>query len=131
VDLQSEIEQTLPVLVALVRGVNLHASAAVQQPGAANRSRVPMTPGNQNQSTQFQSLPPAGNPNAPAQFQTRVPSQRFIGVFGPNVVSMDAITIQQLVALENDLRQALPLLQALNGVVDLNQTGLNPGVTGS
>lgn len=109
--LQTNIEETLPILVALT------SNASVTVPSAnAQGAVVPIT-----------SLPPGlfltptGRTNG-AQQPTVISM-----TLGTNVIEIDPATFQALVLLQNDLELTLPVLQSLNGTEPRATNAAIPG----
>jgi hypothetical protein len=119
-DLQANIEQALPVLHSLTSGIATEANG-VAAPNAQNsqtapnavisRRAVPGVVGTQNSGE--------ANQTAGRILQRQTPSgvHEYFGMVGTNAFGMNPRTFQMLVILRNDLQNALPVLQSLNGSV--------------
>ena len=99
-NLQTNVEVTLPVLGVLTSNATVALSSGTTQTPS---TVVPIT-----QAPQGMFLPPTGQVNTP---QPTVISM----TLGTNVIEIDPPTFQALVQLRDDLEQALPVLQTLNG----------------
>jgi hypothetical protein len=114
--LQSNIEETLPVLAL----VTSNATVA----GAGENGGIPgaVAPITSNPSGLM--LPPTGAAHGALPAQTS-----FSMTVGTNTFTIDQPTLQALVVLRDDLEQALPVLQALNGTSPTNAIAPLPPVT--
>jgi hypothetical protein len=101
--LQTNVEETLPVLSFMTSNATVEISSA-QNPQAA----APVVPG---PASPF--LPPTGRTNPAEPTLLAVP-------LGTNTVLMDQSTFQGVATLQNDLAALLPVLQALNGTTVTN-----------
>lgn len=99
-NLQTNIEETLPVLGVLT------SNATVTLPSTTSQAPATVVPLTQAPAGMF--LPPTGQVNAQ---QPTVISM----TLGTNVIEIDPRTFQALVQLRDDLEQTLPVLQMLNG----------------
>jgi hypothetical protein len=109
-ELQTNVEKTLPVLSSMTSNATVEVSSAQNQQAAA-----PVVPG---PASPF--LPPTGRTNPAEPTLLAVP-------LGTNTILIDEITFQGVATLRNDLASMLPILQALNGtaVTNMNPNGEN------
>ena len=111
--LQTNIEETLPVLAVLTSNANVTVSAGTAQVQAAV---IPITSA------------PAGLFLAPTGRATTNQQPTVISMtLGTNVIEIDPPTFQALVLLQNDLEQTLPVLQMLNGTAPKETNAVTPG----
>ncbi|HLX71839.1 MAG TPA: hypothetical protein VKV04_19665 [Verrucomicrobiae bacterium] len=109
-NLQTNIETTLPVLGVLT------SNAAVTLPSGTPQSPGAVVPLTQAPAGIF--LPPTGQvTNQPAVISMTL---------GTNVIEIDPSTFQGLVQLRDDLQQALPVLQMLNGTAPVQTNAFTP-----
>lgn len=109
--LQTNVEESLPVLSFLTTNLN---SAASSPTDLVTGAVAPIT------SNPASLLPPTGAATgAGAQQQTS-----FSMRIGTNIFTIDPPTFQALVTLRDNLEQALPVLQALNGTTPTNTTSV-------
>lgn len=107
-NLQTNIETTLPVLGVLTSNATVTLSSSTSQAPAII---VPLT---QAPAGIFQSL----TNQQPAVISMSI---------GTNVIEIDPTTFQALVLLRDDLQQALPVLQMLNGTSPAQTNTFTPG----
>jgi hypothetical protein len=116
--LQTNVEQTLPVLDLVESNVTL----APRSPGRFPGAFAPIT---SNPSGLFS--PPAGAASGAVGSQ----QSRLSVTIGTNTFQIDPATIEALIMLRDNLQRTLPVLQQLNGTTPApsSSTFLNPPVT--
>ena len=110
--LQTNIEETLPVLAVLTSNASITVSSGNNGVPVAV---VPITSA------------PAGLFLAPTGRGSETQQPTVISmILGSNTIEIDPPTFQALVLLENDLEQALPVLQTLNGTAPRETNVITP-----